>query len=67
MPLYEYKCTAKEEHTFERRAGYEDAVVKCHIVLNPHDANPGNGPDYCEAPAYRQIPTADSNIGIIIR
>ena len=67
MPLYEYKCTGLEEHTFERRAGYDDDEVRCPIVIEMVPYEPIEEPQRCEAPAHRQIPTKDSNIGIIIR
>ncbi len=63
MPVYDYKCTARRPHKFERRKGYDDETIVCST---PTSTRGSDGPEYCEALAHRQIPGRDSNIGIIV-
>ncbi len=57
MPRYDYEC--EDGHVFEADAGYDDDEIQCEVPIAEDD--------FCSKPAHRQIPTADSNIGIIIK
>jgi hypothetical protein len=64
MPLCEYKCEAREPHTFERRVGYDDEEVRCMEIIITKNPEGGKA---CYKPAHRQIPRGPSNIRIIIK